>query len=84
MTEAWLKDAFEAVASKGQLMVALELFRLWLKRKPDSDYVVASNVKLGVPRKLKYRTITALREAGLIGVTASGNGRALKVRVLLE
>jgi hypothetical protein len=78
----WLDEAYKAVDSKGQFMVALRLYRLWRTRKPDTDHVVASNVNLGVSRDVKRRALIALGRAGLIELKASGSGMAPRIKVL--
>jgi hypothetical protein len=80
--ETWLEDAYAAVGSKSQLMAALRLYRLWHTRKPGTDHVVASNVKLGVSRNVKHRALIALEGAGLIEVKAGGSGMAPRIKVL--
>jgi hypothetical protein len=80
--ETWLEDAYEAVGSKEQFLVALRLYRLWRCRKPRTDYVVASNAKLGVLHDVKRRALENLWAAKLIEVVSGGNGRAPRVVVL--
>jgi hypothetical protein len=78
----WLDEAYKAVDSKGQFMVALRLYWLWRTRKPDTDHVVASNLKLGVSRAVKRRALIALGRAGLIKVKAGSSGMAPRIKVL--
>jgi hypothetical protein len=81
--ETWLEVAYKAVGSKSQLMATLRLYRLWHTRKQGTDHVVASNVKLGVSRNIKRRTLIALGNAGLIEIKTSGtSGMAARVKVL--
>jgi hypothetical protein len=78
----WLYEACDVLSSSRGLFVALQIYRLWHMRKPGTDYVVASNQKLGVLKDVKRRAIASLREGGLIEVLPGAENRSPKVRVI--
>jgi hypothetical protein len=75
----------DAVRGKGQLIIALRIYRRWRLRKPEQDAIVASNVALAGPgfaREHKRRAIQGLQAAGLIEVVDRRGGRAPRIRVV--
>jgi hypothetical protein len=82
---SWADRAVDAVRGKGQLIIALRIYRRWRLRKPEQDTIVASNVALAGPgfaREHKRRAIQGLQAAGLIEVVDHRGGRAPRIRVV--
>jgi hypothetical protein len=78
----WMDRAYAAVIGKAQLMTALRLYVIWRMRPPASEFIIASNKRLGIPAHVKLRALANLWHAGLIAVEKGGNGQAARVKVI--
>jgi hypothetical protein len=81
VSEDWFNRAEIAVESSGQLLAALQIYRLWLMRPPNASDLIVSNVVLkGTSRDVKTRTLKHLQKAGLVKVV-NKTGQAPRVAV---
>jgi hypothetical protein len=82
----WLDQAAAVLGSAAQLLIALQLYRLWRMRKLGDDTVVASNAALesaSFSRHSKRVAIARLQKAGLLEVVGQhNNGWAPRVRIV--
>jgi hypothetical protein len=82
----WVGKAAVVLGSAVQLLIALQLYRLWRMRKFGEDTIVASNTALegaSFSRHSKRVAIGRLQKAGLLEVVGQhNNGWAPRVRIV--
>lgn len=82
----WLNRVIPIVRTKGQIAVALWVYRRYSICR--TEWFPVSNellrIELGISRKVKYTTLRRLEQAGAIALRSRGRGykRALEVKML--
>jgi DNA-binding transcriptional ArsR family regulator len=79
----WIARVFSVVQSKGQLLVALWLYRRRSICKSDLFSVPNGELgeRFGIERSTKYRALRRLEKAGAIAIVRDGKS-AIRVRIL--
>jgi hypothetical protein len=80
----WARAAARAVRTPSQLLCAHEIYRRWRMRAQGERTIGISNAFCDdfVKRKTKIRTLTLLKEAGLIEIVSCRKGMAPTIRVV--
>jgi hypothetical protein len=81
----WFDRATEAVASPGQLAIALRIYRRWYMRQQGEDSIAVNQRVVegpGFTPKNKRHALSRLAAAGLVEVVSSDAGKAPWVRVI--